>query len=155
LGLIAWLLAPVAAVGIFAAVSAITLALAPANSGGAPLLRRLVPLIPWEATGIGVALIFALAPRAVLARAQPTAAAVRRAVGAGRVMTIAMTLVTVGLVEYTVGLWRQEPPLAAQSVGPVWPSTALALAFASALAGVALALAVLAQRRAHAALRAG
>jgi hypothetical protein len=140
--LIAWLLAPAVAVAVFAAVSAITLAAAPEDAGGAALPTRLALLVPWEATGFGVAVTFALAPRAVLARMQTSAGSLRRAVAAGR------------LVEYTVGLWLQAPPLAAQSAGPVWPSTVLTLAFGSVLACVALALAVLAQRRAHAALRA-
>jgi hypothetical protein len=147
------LVMPLACLLLLAAVTAALLALTPEQLEGTSTALRLALVVPWWTAGAAFALACALAPRVALARFEASPRALRRASFAGLVLLSAMALVTAGLAVYCVGLVRLEPPLSAQSGGPLWPSTSLVLAAGAALAAACTALASVSATRAFAAAR--
>jgi len=145
------LVLPVVGLLLFAAVTRVVLALAPGTLEGASLGLRFVLAVPWWAAGACFALSCALAPRIVLLRVEMPQSSLRRASRAGLVLLVAMALVTAGLATCCAALVRLVPSLAAQSGGPLWPSTALVLAAGVALAAACTALAAVSATRALAA----
>jgi hypothetical protein len=148
------LVLPAAGLALFAAVTGVVLAVAPASIEGTSTALRLALLVPWWAAGGAFALCCALAPRIVLLRLEAPKDSLRRASYAGLVLLAAMALVTAGLAVYCLALVRVEPALSAQSGGPLWPSTGLVLGAGAALAAACTALAALSATRAVAAARA-
>lgn len=147
----AWVLAPPVALLLFAGVTRLLVALAPAQQAQpsvAGTAGELAILLPFWAAGLLCALCCALAPHQVLAVLPLTRRAIRRAALAGRVLAGAMLTITAALVLYDVALATSVPGLAASSGGPIWPSTALTLAAACALGAVATALGLVAASRA-------
>jgi hypothetical protein len=96
-------------------------------------------LVPWMLAICAFAGVCALAPRAVLARIEPTPRALRRACLAGLALAGAMYLVAAGLVTYAITLAVFSPSLAASPTGPLGTSTA---AMVGLEAGVAAAMAL-------------
>ncbi len=152
--LLAGLVLPPAGLALFAAVTAVVLAVAPAHFEATSTGERLALLGPWWAAGAAFALACALAPRIVLDRLDASPQSLRRASYAGLVLLVAMALVTSGLAGYCIALARAAPPLSSQTGGPLWPSTGLVLAGGAALAAACTALAAVSATRALAAARA-
>ncbi len=148
------LLLPFAGLVLFAAVTRLLLAVAPASIEGTSTGLRLALVAPWWAAGAAFALCCVLAPRIALLRLDLPSGELRRASYAGLVLLVAMTLVSAGLVVYCLALLRLEPALSAQSGGPLWPSTGLVLALGAALAAACTVLASVGATRAVVAARA-
>ncbi len=145
-------LAP-AAVAAFALLTRVVMWLAPANVDHTSTPAKLALLLPWYAGGAACVAVCALAPRAVMARSQPPLQTLRRATAAGRVLVVAMLLVTTGLAVYVATLATTSPQLSGESGGPIWPSTGLTLGAAWGLAFASTALARVAAARAVRAAR--
>jgi hypothetical protein len=141
---------PLLALGLFAALVAVLVAIAPAHLETRAQAFRLALLLPLWTGGLACALACALAPRLVLRRVASSRRALRRASALSVVVLAAMLLVSAGLVVYDAALARLSPALAAQSGGPIWPTTAATLAAAAALALLSTLLAALASARARA-----
>lgn len=147
------LLLPLAGLVLFAAVTRLLLAAAPASLEATSTGLRLALVVPWWAAGAAFALSCVLAPRIALLRLDLPPRALRRACYAGLVLLVAMVLVTGGLAVYCLALLRLEPALSGQSGGPLWPSTGFVLATGAALAASCTALASVGATRALAAAR--
>jgi hypothetical protein len=152
--ILAGLLLPVAGLALFAAVTAVLLAVTPAQLEGTSTGLRLALVVPWWAAGSAFALSCVLAPRIVLTRLEAAPRSLRRASYAGLVLLVAMALVTLGLAGYCLALARLEPPLSAMSGGALWPSTGLVIGAGAALAAACTGLAAVSATRAFAATRA-
>jgi hypothetical protein len=153
--LAALLALPAVALVCFRGLMGLLVILAPAREGHFPLRFVLTAGVPWILGGILWASACSLAPRWVLARADPPAGALRLAARTSIALALAMAAVTAGLLTYASTLVLQAPGLAAQSSGPVGASTGAMLgtqAFLAALAGSLGLLGALRARRAAAEL---
>jgi uncharacterized membrane protein YkgB len=95
--------------------------------------------------------VCALAPKGAMRVAQPTASALRRAAWAGQALTVAMCLVTGGLLLYVPKLWTVSTAIGAEQSGPFGASVRVTLCLNLAAALVACGLALLAAGRARSA----
>ena len=141
-------LAP-AAIASFALLTGALVLLARGNPEHARTTTTLAIVLPWWAAGLLCATACAIAPRLALRRLAVPARSLRRASRAGALLALAMALVTVGLILYTVSLALLEPALSGNGGGPFWPSTGSALAAAGALAALSTALGTLGAARAR------
>jgi hypothetical protein len=139
---------PAAAIGCFAALTFLLVAVAPAGDDHPSVPLALAILAPWWFGGLACVATCVLAPRMALARATVSSRSMRRASLATVPLAAAMCLVTGGLVAYAVSLAALAPVLSAQSGGPVWPSTGAVLAVAAAVAAASTGLALVSSRRA-------
>ena len=147
------LLSPALAVAGFAAISWLLVSVAPARGAGFPASFVLAVQAPWRLAGWAAAAVCALAPRAVLARIDPSAAALRRASHAAAALAFAMALITTALVSYAIALPAQAGPLARESTAPVGASTGVMLALYATAAALVSVLAASAAKRAVRAAR--
>lgn len=140
---------PPAAIGAFASLTAVLLALGPAPRGAG----KAVVLALWWLAGGACAACCALAPRLVLARVATPPALLARALRMAVVLEAAMIAMTLATATYAVGLGVQARALGGQSGGPLWPTTTLALACAGAGMALASGLAAVTTLRGMRALR--
>ncbi len=122
--------------------------LAPARGAGFPAAFVLGLLVPVALGAIGCALVGALAPKAVMRRAQPPEGLLRLAAWAGQALTCAILLVAGGIALYVAVLWS-VPGAGADASGPLGLSTRVTLCFALAAAALTLWPAVMAGARAR------
>jgi hypothetical protein len=146
--LIGLLALPLVAIGAFATLTWLLLALAPANSAHPSTPLDLGLAAPWWVGGLACAISCAVAPRLVLNRVPVGVRSLRRAALAGLLLAAAMVLVTLALVAYDLALVLQAPALSAQNGGPIWASTGATLAAGAIVATLITALAVLSATRA-------
>ena len=139
---------PLAGLTLFVLVTAVLVAIGPAQLEDRSTAVKLAVMIPWWTSGLAAALCCGLAPRLVLARTEVSERSLRRASAAGIVLVIAMLIVSLGIAAYDVALVVLTPSLAAQSGGPLWPSTGSTLACFAALGLLCTGLATLAGSRA-------
>jgi hypothetical protein len=142
------LAAPALAAGLLLAFAALLLLVAPSRHGGFPASFVLGVLVPLTLAVLACAAIGALAPKAVMRRAQPPARLLRLAAWAGQALTGAILLVTLGLLLYVPALWSVAEAGAAPA-GPFGASTRLTLCFALAGAVLASGPALVASARAR------
>jgi hypothetical protein len=147
-GLIGLLMLPLVALGGFAALTGLLLALAPASGDHSGAPAALLVLGPWWLGGLACACVCAIAPRLVLRRVASSASALRRAALTGVLLVIAMILITSALVVYDAALVLQAPSLSAQGSGPIGVSTGATLAVGALAAAVATALGAIGAARA-------
>lgn len=95
----------------------------------------------WAALATGTAAVCALAPRLVLARVDAPERLLRLAVRGAVALIACMGAITLSTSLYAIALASSAPAEARQSGGPLWPTTALALAFAAVVMVLATALA--------------
>ena len=133
--LLALIAMPVLSVLAFLVLTRLLVAVAPSRGGGFPAGFVVEIMLPWQAGALLCAGICAFAPRIVLSRTPAPPHALRRAAQAGVALTLAIALVSGGLVTYATALWLQEPALSAGTSGPVGASTG-AMLTAEALAAV-------------------
>jgi hypothetical protein len=151
--LAAMLAAPALAATLLLALAALLLALAPSRHGGFPAAIVIGLLAPVTVAALACALTGALAPKAVMRRAEPPVKLLRRAAWAGQGLTAAIVLVTVGLLLYVPALWS-VPGAGADASGPLGFSTRLTLCLSLVAAVLACGPALTAAARARrAALR--
>jgi len=134
---------------VFAGLTWLAVALAPARGGGFPLGFVLGALAPWILAGLACAATCAIAPRLVLARVAVSPGSLRRAFLAGVALTLAMTLITAALLAYDVALGLQSPDLFARAGGPIGAGTGTMLAAGVLAAALCTALALLSAARAR------
>ncbi len=146
--LIGLLVLPLAAIGAFAGLTWLLLALAPASSAPAGAAPDLGLIVPWWIGGLACAISCAVAPRLVLRRVSLGMRSLERAALAGLLLAAAMILITLALVAYDLALVLQAPALSAQSGGPISASTGAILAAGALIATLTTALAVLSAARA-------
>ncbi len=139
---------PAGAIGCFAALTSLLLVLGPSSTGGRVNSAPLAICIPWLLGGLACAATCALAPRLVLARTAVSRDSLRRASLASMALWLAMGVISISLVVYEVALAWLAPELAAQSGGPLGPSTGVMLAAGTAVAVASTALALVSCRRA-------
>jgi len=132
--LVSLLALPAVAVGCFAALTLLLLVLGPSSAGGRTNSAPLGIFIPWLLGGIASAATCALAPRLVLGRAAVSRDSLRRASLASMALWLAMGVISISLVVYEVALAWLAPELAAQSGGPLGPSTGVMLVASAAVA---------------------
>lgn len=130
-----WICAPALALLLLFGVTWLLFDIAPRRNGF-PVSFVLSILVPWMLAICAFAGVCALAPRAVLARVEPTRRALRRACLAGLALAGAMYLVAGGLVAYAIALAVSSPSLAASPTGPLGTSTAAMVGVEAALAAV-------------------
>jgi hypothetical protein len=147
--LVALLALPLVAAVSFRGLTALLVTTAPARHGHFLIGFVLTASAPWMLGGILCALVCALAPRLVLARANASVGALRRASIASLPLAVAMALVTGGLLAYAVDLLVQAPAVATLSSGPVGASTGAMLATQALLASPVAALGVVGALRAR------
>jgi hypothetical protein len=147
--LAALLALPAVAIVAFRGLMGLLVAVAPSRDGHFPLRFVLTASVPWLLGGILCATACAVAPRLVLARAMVSIVAMRRAAAASLPLALAMSLVTVGLVAYALGLLVQAPNEARLSSGPVGASTGAMLAAQTLIAAPVAALGALGALRAR------
>ncbi len=124
------------------------MSVAPARAGRFPAPFVLEILAPVALGGLGCALVGALAPKAVMRRAQPPARMLARASWAGQLLALATVLVTLGLALYVPALWS-VPGAGVDASGPLGLSTRLTLCLALAGALLACGPAIVAATRAR------
>jgi len=146
--LVSLLALPAVAVGCFAALTLLLLVLGPSSAGGRTNSAPLGIFIPWLLGGIASAATCALAPRLVLGRAAVSRDSLRRASLSSMALWLAMGVISISLVVYEVALAWLAPDLAAQSGGPLGPSTGVMLVAGAAVAVASTALALVSCRRA-------
>lgn len=139
---------PAAAGALLIALAALLLFVAPSRHGGFPAPFVLEILAPLTLGTLACALVGAVAPKAVMRRAQPPEATLRLACWAGQALALAVLLVTVGLLLYVAVLWRVTAAGAAPT-GPFGASTRVMLCMSVAAAVLACWPALLAARRAR------
>jgi hypothetical protein len=147
--------APLAAVAVCAATTAVLAWLVgggrlPAHSGGA-----WIALLAWLAIGLGGAAVCGLAPRAALRHAHPRPAALRGGVRGAVALAILLALTTAATAVYAVAVAIDVPSLAAAPNGPFrLVSTTAGLAALVVLMATISALAAITGSRGLRALRA-
>jgi hypothetical protein len=146
------LAAPVVAVILLAVFTAVLMALAPSRHGGFPASYVLEILLPFTLAGLGCALVCALAPKAAMRRAGPSASLLRGACRAGQALTVAIWLVAAGLAIYVPKLWTVSTAAGAEASGPFGASTRATLCLSLAAALLAGGSALIAAHRARVAL---
>jgi hypothetical protein len=149
---LAWMLAsPALAAGALAALAVVLVPLAPARGARFPAVFVLSVPVPLALGALAWALVAALAPKAVMRRAEPPARLLRLACLSGQALALATLLVAGGLLLYVPALWSVAGAGTAAS-GPFGASTrvtlCLALAAAVAAGGASLLSAVRAGRAA-------
>jgi hypothetical protein len=153
--LAALMLSPAAAAALIAVCATVLLRIAPARGARFPASFVLEILLPLAALALCVALASALAPKAVMRRARPPAQLLRLAAWSGQALTVAMALVTGGLLVYVPAMWAAPGGIGAAPSGPFGASARItlcvALAGAVATCGPALVAAGRARRAALAA----
>lgn len=142
------LAAPALAAGLLLALAELLLLVAPSRHGRFPPSFVLGVLVPLTLAVLACAAVGALAPKAVMRRAQPPARLLRLAAWAGQALTGAILLVTVGLLLYVPALWS-VPQAGAAPSGPFGASTRLTLCVALAGAVLASGPALIASPRAR------
>jgi hypothetical protein len=147
--LAAWLAAPALAGGLLVALAALLLFLAPARHGRFPASFVLATIVPLTLAALACASVGALAPKAVMRRAKPPARLLRLASLSGQALTVAILLVTVGLLLYVPALWSVSAGAGTATSGPFGLSTRVTLCFSVAAALVAAGPALLAATRAR------
>ncbi len=128
------------------ALAAVLATAAPSRHGGFPASFVLGLLVPLALGACACAVVGALAPKAVMRRAQPPLAMLRLAAWAGQALTVAILLVAAGLAVYVPVLWSATTAGTAAS-GPLGLSTRATLIFALAAAAGAVGPALLAATR--------
>jgi hypothetical protein len=146
--LIGLLILPLVAIGSFAGLTWLLLAVAPASGAHARTGALLGLIAPWWVGGLACAISCAVAPRLVLRRVPVAMRSLRRAALAGLLLVVAMALITLALVAYDLALVLQSPALSAQSGGPIGASTGATLAAGAIVATLTTALAVVGATRA-------
>jgi hypothetical protein len=146
--LIALLLLPLVAIGAFAGLTWLLLAVAPATGAQPRTALALGLIAPWWLAGLACAISCAVAPRLVLRRVPVGIRSLGRAALACVLLAVAMVLITLALVAYDIALILQAPTLSAESGGPIWPTTGVTLAAGAIVAALTTALAVLSATRA-------
>jgi len=145
------ILSPAIVGALVVGLGAVLVAVAPSRHGGFPTAFVLALLVPASLGVLACALTAALAPKAVMRRAEPSARLLRRAAWSGQALALAILLVAAGLVAYVPALWSADAAGTAAS-GPLGLSTRatllLALAGAVFAAGPALLAATRARRAA-------
>ncbi len=146
---LAWLLVSPAIAGALLVALAVVLGLvAPARDGRFPAPFVLGILLPLTLGALACALVGAIAPKAVMRRAQPPARLLRLACWAGQALTAAMLLVGAGLLLYVSTLWTVHGA-GTDISGPLGASTRVTLLLALALAVPACGIGLLAGARAR------
>ena len=146
--LAALLASPALAGGLLLALAALLLLVAPSRHGGFPASFVAEILLPLSIAVLACALIGALAPKAVMRRAQPPVALLRAAAWAGQMLAAAIVLVTAGLALYVPALFSVHGAGVAAS-GPFGLSTRVTLCFSLAAALLACGPALIAAGRAR------
>jgi hypothetical protein len=146
--LIGLLVLPLVAIGAFAGLTWLLLALAPASSAPPGAALEVGLIVPWWVGGLACAVSCAIAPRLVLRRVSLGMRSLERAALAGLLLAAAMVLIALALVAYDVALVLQAPDLSGQSSGPLWASTGVTLAAGALVATLITALGVLSAARA-------
>jgi len=146
--LAALLATPALAGGLLLALAAVLLLAAPSRHGHFPAAFVLGVLLPLGLGVLACALVGALAPKAVMRRAQPPLGLLRLAAWAGQALAVAILLVTAGLALYVPALWSAGGAGAALS-GPFGASTRVTLLLALAGALLATGPALIAATRAR------
>jgi hypothetical protein len=143
-----WMLvSPAAAGALLLAWAAFLGTVSPSRGAGFPAWFVLGILLPLTLGTLACALVGAIAPKAVMRRAQPPAALLRLACWAGQALAAATVLVGAGLLLYVAGLWSAGGGTDAS--GPFGASTRATLVLALALTVPACAAALPASARAR------
>lgn len=143
---------PPLAVAAFAGVTAFLGWWLDSRPGGNPGAGRGL-FLAWAMLATGTAAICALAPRLVLARVAAPEVLLRLAVRGAVALSACMAAITLAAGLYTVVLAIAAPAQARVSGGPLWATTALALAFGEVVMVLATTLAAISTVRGAAALR--
>ncbi|HXD55951.1 MAG TPA: hypothetical protein VN618_14440 [Solirubrobacteraceae bacterium] len=146
--LVGLLASPALAGCLLFALAAVLATAAPSRHGGFPAGFVLGLLVPLALGTCACALVGALAPKAVMRRAEPPLALLRLAAWAGQALTVAIALVALGLSVYVPALWSAVGAGRAPS-GPLGLSTGVTLVLALGAALTAVGPALLAAGRAR------
>ena len=139
---------PALAGGLLIAAGAVLVRIGPSRHGAFPAAFVLETLLPLSVGALACALVGALAPKAVMKRAEPPAALLGIAAWSGQLLTVAILLVTLGLALYVPALWSVGGAGTSASA-PFGLSTRAMLCLALAAAVLACGPALLASTRAR------
>ncbi|MHB8533467.1 MAG: hypothetical protein ACYDC2_12185 [Solirubrobacteraceae bacterium] len=152
--LAAMIASPALAGGLVLGLAALLAAIAPSRQGRFPAAFVLEILVPLALAGLAWGAVAAIAPKMVMRRAQPPLRLLRRAASASQALTLAMLLVTGGLLVYLPVLWSAPETFGAAASGPFGASARVTLCLALVGALAACGPALVAARRARRARRA-